>query len=180
MGFYWCRWWYMPDCNFMNKIYWIWIWIWNITALKELKHWGLNKWWAVRRRHLEILPWMKMIFCFFIYFSSVFGWPKISIGWGNDSDSNTPPSEQPWFLDSKRSEFDRSHAAGTSFPSSPSHWQQVEEQAPKPVGWMMCFLLRTFVPVQKLCVNIYIYIHALLYEFFFLWFTNCVLLSDDK
>ena len=32
-------------------------------------------------------------------------------------------------------EFDRSHGAGTS---SPSHWQQVEEQ---PVGWTMCFLL---------------------------------------
>ena len=52
-------------------------------------------------------------------------------------------------------EFDRSHGAGTS---SPSHWQQVEEQAPKPVGWMMCFLLMTLVPVQKLCVNIYLYI----------------------
>ena len=49
-------------------------------------------------------------------------------------------------------EFDRSHGAGTS---SPSHWQQVEEQTPKPVGWM-CFLLLTLVPVQKLCVNIYI------------------------
>ena len=60
-------------------------------------------------------------------------------------------------------EFYRSHGAGTS---SPSHWQQVEEQAPKPVGWMICFLLMTFVPVQKLCVNIYIhiYIHSL-YEF---------------
>ena len=34
-------------------------------------------------------------------------------------------------------EFDRSHGVGTS---SPSHWQQVEEQATKPVGWMMCFL----------------------------------------
>ena len=41
-------------------------------------------------------------------------------------------------IDSKNSstayviwEFDRSHGAGTS---SPSHWQQVEEQAPKPVG----------------------------------------------
>ena len=54
-------------------------------------------------------------------------------------------------------EFDRSHGTGTS---SPSHWQQVEEQAPKPVGWMMCFLLMTFVPVWKLCVNIYIYIYA--------------------
>ena len=48
-------------------------------------------------------------------------------------------------------EFNRSHGAGTSYPS---HWQQVEEQAPKPVGWAMCFLLITLVPVQKLCVNI--------------------------
>ena len=76
-------------------------------------------------------------------------------------------------------EFDRSHGAGTSCPS---YWQQVEEQAPKPGGWMMCFLLVTFVPVQKLCVNIYIYyaISIFLYEFCFLWFTNCVLLSDDN
>ena len=37
-----------------------------------------------------------------------------------------------------------SHGAGTS---SPPNWKQVEEQAPKPVGWMMCFLLMTFVPV---------------------------------
>ena len=29
-------------------------------------------------------------------------------------------------------------------------------------------------------ICIYIYIYALLYEFCFLWFTNCVLLSDDK
>ena len=51
-------------------------------------------------------------------------------------------------------EFDCSHCAGTS---SPSHSQQVEEQAPKPVGWTMCLLLMTLVPVQKLCVyNIYI------------------------
>ena len=74
-------------------------------------------------------------------------------------------------------EFDRSHGAGSS---SPSHWQQVEEQAPKLVGRMMCFLPMTFVPVQKLSVNKYIYIYALLYEFCFLWFTNCVLLSDDN
>ena len=53
-------------------------------------------------------------------------------------------------------EFDRSYGAGTS---SPPHWQQVEEQAPKPVGWTMCFLLMTLGPVQKLCVNIYIYIY---------------------
>ena len=51
-------------------------------------------------------------------------------------------------------EFDRSHGASTS---SPSHWQQVEEQAPKPVGWMLCFLLMTFVPVQKFCVTIYMH-----------------------
>ena len=54
-------------------------------------------------------------------------------------------------------EFDHSHGAGTS---SPSHWQQVEEQAPKPVGWTMCFLLMTLVPAQKLCVNIYVYIYV--------------------
>ena len=53
-------------------------------------------------------------------------------------------------------EFDRSHGAGTS---SPSHWQQVEEQALKPVGWTMCFLLVTLVPVQKLCVNMYVYVY---------------------
>ena len=57
-------------------------------------------------------------------------------------------------------EFNCSHGAGTS---SPSHWQQVEEQAPKPVGWTMCFLLMTLVPVQKLCVNIYIYIYIYMY-----------------
>ena len=81
-------------------------------------------------------------------------------------------------------EFDRSHGTGTS---SASHWQQVQqvkEQAPKHLGWMLCFLLMTFVPVQNLRVNIYIYIYiyiyALLYEFCFLWFTNCVLLSDDN
>ena len=62
-------------------------------------------------------------------------------------------------------EIDRSHGAGTS---SPSHWHQVEEQAPSPVGWTMCFLLMTLVPVQKLCVNIYInmYVHSL-YEICF-------------
>ena len=53
-------------------------------------------------------------------------------------------------------EFDHSHGAGTS---SSSHRQQVEEQAPKSVGWMLCFLLMTFVPAQKLCVNIYINTH---------------------
>ena len=56
-------------------------------------------------------------------------------------------------------DFDRSHGVGTS---SPSHWQQVEEQAPKPVGWTMCYLLMTLVHVQKLCVNIYINIYAFL------------------
>ena len=60
-------------------------------------------------------------------------------------------------------EFDCSHGAGTS---SPTHWQQVEEQAPKAVGWMMCLLLMTFVPVQKLLCQ---YIYA-----FFIW----VLLQD--
>ena len=41
--------------------------------------------------------------------------------------------------------FDRSHGAGSS---SSSHWQQVEEQAPKPLGWMIFFLLMSLVPVQ--------------------------------
>ena len=75
-------------------------------------------------------------------------------------------------------EFDRSHGVGTS---SPSHWEQVEEQAPKPVGLMMCFLLMTFAPVQKLCVSIYIcilYMSLVTGRFRFLWFTNCALLYD--
>ena len=59
-------------------------------------------------------------------------------------------------------EFDRTHGAGTS---SPSHWQQVEEQALKPVGWVISFLLMTFVPVQKLCV-IYIYIYVYICIFY--------------
>ena len=74
-------------------------------------------------------------------------------------------------------EFDRSHGAGTS---SPSHWQQVGEQAPKPLGWMMCFLLITFVPVQKLCVNRYI--HMLFYMssvFFGLPILSCSLMIMD-
>ena len=68
-------------------------------------------------------------------------------------------------------EFDRSHGAGTS---SPSHWQQVEEQAPKPVGWTMCFLLLTLVPVQKLCVNIYIYIHIYIYIYIYICVCVCM------
>ena len=59
-------------------------------------------------------------------------------------------------------EFDHSHGAGIS---SPSHWQQVDEQAPKPVGWMMCFLLMTIVPSRSsVLIYIYIYMHSL-YEF---------------
>ena len=71
-------------------------------------------------------------------------------------------------------EFDRSHGAGTS---SLCYWQQVEQQAPKPVGWMMCFLLMTFIPVQKLCVKyIYIYIYVLLYVFF----VSCSLMINNS
>ena len=72
-------------------------------------------------------------------------------------------------LEQEGGNLDRSHGAGTS---SPSHWQQVEEQAPKPVpGWTMCFLLMTLVPVQKLCViyiymYIYMYVHSW-YEFYY-------------
>ena len=68
-----------------------------------------------------------------------------------------------------RWEFDSSHGA-----SSPSHWQQVEEQAPKPVGWIMCFLLMTFVPIRKLCIdrhiNIYIYMYIYKYIFIYMHF----------
>ena len=68
-------------------------------------------------------------------------------------------------------EFDRSHGAGTP---SPSHWQQVEEQAPKPVGWTMCFLLMTLVPVQKLCVNIHMYIYIYIYIYMYIPYTSSV------
>ena len=74
-------------------------------------------------------------------------------------------------------EFDRSHGTGTS---SLSHWQQVEEQAPKPVGWMMCFLLMTFVPVQKLCVNIYVCIFYMSSVFLGLPIVSCSLMIIVK
>ena len=50
------------------------------------------------------------------------------------------------------------------------------------VGW--CVFLMTFVPAQKLCINIYIYIcgggvYISIWVMFSL-FTNCVLLSDDN
>ena len=70
-------------------------------------------------------------------------------------------------------EFDRSHGAGTS---STSHSQQVEEQAPKTVGWMMCFLLMTFVPVQKLCVYKYISICSSIWVLFSLVYLLCLAL----
>ena len=65
-------------------------------------------------------------------------------------------------------EVNRSNGAGTSCPSHWhwSHRQQVEEQAPKPVSWTMCFLLMTLLPVQKLCVNIYIYICVYVHSLF--------------
>ena len=58
-------------------------------------------------------------------------------------------------------EFDRSHGAGTS---SPSHWQQVEEQAPKPVGWTDDVFPRDELGSRpevsvKSSVNIYIYMY---------------------
>ena len=74
-----------------------------------------------------------------------------------DKNSSTAYLTHDFWTRTEGWEFDRSHGAGTS---SPSHWQQVEEQAPKPVGWTMCFLLMTLVPVQKLCVNIYVYIYV--------------------
>ena len=59
-------------------------------------------------------------------------------------------------------EFDRPYGAGTSYPS---HWKQVEEQAPKPVGWTMCFLLMTLFPSRtSVLIYSYMYMHSL-YEF---------------
>ena len=66
--------------------------------------------------------------------------------------------EQLWWGSQSISKFSGAPFTNIAGTSSPSYWQQVEEQAPKPVGWMMCFLLMTLVPVQKLCVNIYLYI----------------------
>ena len=79
-------------------------------------------------------------------------------------------------------QFDRSHGAGTS---SPSHWQQVEEQAPNLwVGWCVSSWWPLFPSRSSVLIHIYIYIFvcvcALLYEFCFLWFTSCVLLSDNS
>ena len=50
-------------------------------------------------------------------------------------------------LEQEDGSFEYSHGAGTS---SPSHLKQVEEEAPKPVVWMMCFLLTTLVMARAL------------------------------
>ena len=50
-------------------------------------------------------------------------------------------------LEQEDGSFDYSHGAG---PSSPSHQKQVEEYAPKPVSWMMFFLLATFALARAL------------------------------
>ena len=61
-----------------------------------------------------------------------------------------------WILDSNRR---------VGVWSLPWRWHilsiPVEEQAPKPVGWTMCFLLMTSRPVQKLCDDIHMYVHSL-------------------
>ena len=46
------------------------------------------------------------------------------------------------------------------------------------VGWCVSSWWPLF-PSSSVLINICIYIYALLYEFCFLWFTNCVLLSND-
>ena len=43
------------------------------------------------------------------------------------------------------------------------------------VGWCVSSWWPSFS-----CLKAYMYIYALLYELWFLWFTNCVLLSDDN
>ena len=47
------------------------------------------------------------------------------------------------------------------------------------VGWCVSSWWPLF-PSSSVLINIGIYIYALLYEFCFLWFTNCVLLSNDN
>ena len=75
-----------------------------------------------------------------------------------------PDGRSQWSMFDKRRNLYRQAGEGMSGSqfntSSPSHWQQVEEQAPKPVGWTMCFLLMTLVPIQKLYIYIYIYIYT--------------------
>ena len=46
------------------------------------------------------------------------------------------------------------------------------------VGWCVFSWWPLFPSRNSVLINIYVY--ALLYEFCFLWFTNCVLLSDDN
>ena len=48
------------------------------------------------------------------------------------------------------------------------------------VGWCVSSWWSLFPSRSSVYIYIYIYIYALLYEFCFLWFTNCVLLSDDN
>ena len=48
------------------------------------------------------------------------------------------------------------------------------------VGWCVSSWWPLFPPRSSVLINIYMHIYALLYEFCFLWFTNCVLLFDDN
>ena len=108
---------------------------------------------------ISILGYSKYSFCHLSRILSLLKYfvPHKIMEFGiTDKNSSTAYIVLYKWIDTGGWEFDRSHGASTS---SPSHWQQVEEQAPKPVGWTMCFLLMTLVPVQKLCVNIYVYIY---------------------
>ena len=48
------------------------------------------------------------------------------------------------------------------------------------VGWCVSSWWALIPYRSSVFIYIHIYIYALLYEFCFLWFTNCVLLSDDN
>ena len=78
-------------------------------------------------------------------------------------------------------EFDRPHGAGTS---SPSQWEQVREQAPKPVGWVG-WCVSSWWPLfsSRSSVLIYIYIYMLFYMssvFFGLPIVSCSLMINNS
>ena len=88
------------------------------------------------------------------------------------------PDAQLWSKLTISMRFPQLHVHYSCFSNYLTQWQDTTVDsrgtlnvvnAPKPVGWMMCFLLMTFVPVQTLCVNKYIYIYYIyIYMLFYM------------